>query len=404
MIKNLKINIFDLNLIYILCGFPFMTTLYSNPSASICYRAIGILLPLICLIKTRFKLTIPNDLRFKTYLILLILYSFSVGYTLFWGEYQSYHGSAKNLTLLFLIGIMWIPMLGYFSGIYKIHYSMIVCIIFFILLYTIGRGYLSISDQIASTSGRFNLNDSQSTLTFGDKGIMLSIAAAALLLPSKRHIKNVLWKLSLSFGLILGIMAAMKAGSRGPIISGLIAFLFLSSCTTKNIKRLLTLFFISLFLAGAATLKAIRDFAPALYDRILMSILTGDSSGRDSIFADALSSGNFFTGGSPLIIIDEGFFGYHNIFITMAMGIGIIPTIIFICLCLSLLYIIIKNKKYYHTPGEYFIAALFIFYLFRGLTGVNFLSTNEFNLTLFMGCYLCSSSLSSSNCRAISFD
>ncbi|MBD5353581.1 MAG: hypothetical protein HDR85_01540 [Bacteroides sp.] len=392
MREEFKLNFFELNLIYILCGFSFMTTIYSNPSASIIYRAIGILIPFICLLKTKFKITIPNDLRFKTYIILLCLYSIAVLYTLFWGKYQTFNAPSKNLTLLFLIGITWFPIMGYISNIKYINYNKVVIYIFFILLFVIGKGYIGISNQVASTSGRFMLNASQSTLTFGDKGMMLMIASFALLIAPPLPFLKSFFKFIFLGGVILGIMGAMKGGSRGPFLSGFISLIFMSICAPKNMKRILTIFILGLIGAGTAVLNAIHSFAPALFDRIMQSILTGDSSGRDSIFSDAFHSINFIIGGSPIILEKDMFFGYHNVYITLSMGIGIIPAIIFIILIVSLIisfYRKVKNKTL-SSAGEFFVYGFFIFYIFRGLTGVNMLSTNEFNMSILMSCYICS--------------
>ena len=394
MIRNLKLNIFDLNLIYILCGFAFMTTLYSNPSASIVYRMLGILLAISCVIKCKFRLIILNDIRFRTYLIILIAYSIMVLYTLMWGEYRDYHGSSKNLALLFLIGITWIPLIGYLSVVEKINYNNVVILLFIILMFVIGKGYLGISQQIASTSGRFNLNASQSTLTFGDKGMMLSIVSFALLLATPSYLKSFCYKILFFSGICLGIMASMKGGSRGPLLSGMIALIFLSTCAPKTIKRILLLLFAGLITAGAATLRAIQSFAPALYERIMLSLVTGDTSGRDGIFSEAIHSWHFIFGGDPIILTKDGFFGFHNVYITLSMGIGIIPSILFIILIITLIQSFhkkTKNKELLNA-SDYFIYGLFIFYVFRGLTGVNILLTNEFNLIILMSCFICSKS------------
>lgn len=385
-------NIYVLNIVYIFCGFAFMTTLYSNPSASIGYRAIGILLAIGCLIKSRFKLSIPNDFRFKSYLLILLAYSVMVLYTLLWGEYSEYHGASKNTMLLFLIGVTWIPLLGYIAGINKIDYNNVVVMLFIILLFVIGKGYLGIASQIASTSGRYNLNESQSTLTFGDKGMMLSIVSFALLLSTPTYLKSIICKIILLGGICLGVMAAMKGGSRGPLLSGVFALLFLSTCAPKNIKRLLMIFFIGLIGAGAATLRAIQNFAPALYERIMLSLLTGDTSGRDSVFSEAINSWDFIIGGTPIVLINDGFFGFHNVYITLSMGIGVVPLILFLILVFSLFVSFYKKNKNRTLcgAGAYFAYGLFVFYIFRGITGVNMVSTNEFNLILLMSCYVCS--------------
>lgn len=186
----------------------------------------------------------------------------------------------------------------------------------------------------------------------GTTGVLLSIFALTQLNLS--FIKKII---SITV-LLLSLFAMIRSASRSPIIAlfGVILF-WLFAQGNKRIWSLLIV--ISVIISIVTFINPILDFigniSPVMEHRLRISIFEGDSSGRDSIFKDAIKA--FLD--SPIIgkqfgLFDgNGGYGYsHNIILDSLMGLGIFGGLIIIFILWkaikkSYTFIQTKNPNYW---------------------------------------------------------
>jgi len=140
---------------------------------------------------------------------------------------------------------------------------------------------------------------------------------------------------------LLGILVMLASGSKGPIFSLVVVAVFalVSSLKTFRSRLMVILLAFSLFiLLIKPLLELINAVAPYLGNRLSNSYYNKDLGGREIYYARAKEE--FFS--SPVIgpgfqIKVNGKFDYaHNIFWDIALGTGLLGSIIFLIICLML--------------------------------------------------------------------
>lgn len=384
----IKINRWDLNFILTMIGFPFFTILISNSAASIAYRGFALLVALMCL--WRPKLRIVHSSIVRGFLIVLLYVSIQALFGVFFGEYADYpYPAVKQMFLMFNVGILWIPLLAFVTGFSKINWNKSVFYILILLFITILHADLGTVGTEASVSGRYDMGR-LSTLAYGDNGSYLVLMATSLLATRKVWLtkyKSIV-VLLLVFAVFVGLFGVLKAGSRGPLIGCLFGWLFLVFCMQGRDRRVLLLSIVTLVVSGAVSLNKLADFAPALYNRFVMTVEDGDTSGRDELFEEAFArfESNPVLGANPISLSPTQFSTCHNVYLETLEGGGIVIFILFVYSFLSITIGSIKIRKLLlQHSGYLFLFSLFFCNMGRGLSGI-MLTSGTIYAFAFTGC------------------
>lgn len=394
----------SINFIFCLIGFPLVTTLIESDSVSVVYRAIALMVAIVCIFLNRKnKISYPSLL--KIYLIFLLIFTAKVVYHLYLGTHAGTpYVASRNMAMLFAFGIVWIPLWAIVTGHNYIVEKKSLILVLLALVYVIGRGYLNAYNIDSTNDGRFQLNARQSTLAFGDNSAMLIILSSVLLFKVKSIFpkKIKLLKIFIVCSLILGIMGLLKAGSRGPVVSCLGALFFIFVVQKLRAKLAIISGFCLLSVLGVASLSTLENFAPVLYQRMALTIEHNDSSGRDVLFEEAWDTivEDPILGGNPILLGSSGFSSYHNVYLGVGVGLGLFAMILFIGIVLYMLYQSIRKSKQVDSAMAMFVISMFWFFAIRGITGVYILSNATYNVIFVLSCfYLSRKYLSLSKCR-----
>lgn len=383
-----KINRWDLNFILTMVGFPFFTILISNSAASIAYRGFALLVAIMCLWKTGLRIVHSSIVR--VFLIVLLYVSIQNFIGVFLGEYADYpYPAVKYMYLMFNVGILWIPLLAFVTGFSRINWNKSVLYILILLFVTILHAILGTVDAEASVSGRYDMGR-LSTLAFGDNGSYLVLMATSLLATRKVWLTKYksMVVLLLIFAVLAGLFGILKAGSRGPFIGCLFGWLFLVFCMQGRDRRVLLLSIVALIASGVLSLAKLAEFAPALYNRFVMTVEEGDTSGREELFEETFArfENNPVFGTNTISLSPTQFSTCHNVYLETLEGGGIVIFALFVFsfLCITIRSIKIRKLLLQHS-GYLFIFSLFFCNIGRGLSGI-MLTSNTIYAFAFTGC------------------
>ena len=388
MKKYLNINRWDLNFILTLIGFPFFTILVSNSTASIAYRGFALFVALLCLWKTGMRIVRTPIVRI--FLIVLLYVSIQSFIGVFFGEYANYpYSGVKYMFLLFNVGILWIPLLAFVSGLSKIQWDRTIFYTFILLFITILHADFGTIGVEVSTSGRYDMGR-LSTLAFGDNGTYLVLIATSLLATRKVWLTRCKFiVISLLFlSVLVGLFGVLKAGSRGPLVGCVTGLMFLVFCMRGHDRSILFVSIVVLIVSGAVSLVKLADFAPAIYNRFMATVEDGDMSGRENLFEEAIArfEDNPILGTNPISLSSTQFSTCHNVYLETLQGGGIIVFLFFVYALLSVIFgsVKIRNILLQHT-GFLFLFSLFFCNIGRGLSGI-MLTSNTIYAFAFTGC------------------
>lgn len=386
--KNIEVNVFDVNFVLTFVGFSAFTSFFPEIS-SISYRALTLIFAVYCLCKKNYKFPHLNRML-KIFLFLIIALVLKTSYELYLGDYAfTFYTDSRDMVMLFLYGIMFLPLLVCIKGIPYYNPKSIFLFLFLILVIILAMSVFN-SSAVASNDGRFSLNERQSTLTLGDNGSYLIVLCAALLAKYKEYGAYGIPKVFFFLGLIIGIMSILKAGSRGPVLASMSGcfFIILNLGLEKKIKLLLSCLFFFFFWGGYEKLE---NYAPVLFNRLGNSIQNGDMNGRDTIFTEALNIiiNGHICGSSPVQLLPNGnFIGWHNYFLSFGVGFGFMGFVFVICFFLLLLLTSYKKRNKIKTPFELFIIAMLWLICARGISGISPVSHCVANFIVVFSCFI----------------
>lgn len=404
LLRKSKFNTWDLNFVLLVIGFPFFTMLISDSTASIAYRGFALLVAIICLSRTGIHL--PKNKLISIFLFVLLVDSIMSIYGLFFGEYASSPWmQVKVQFVLFNVGIVWVPLLAFICGFERINWRTSCLVCFWLLFYTILSANINTTATEAMLDGRYNMGRI-STLGFGDNGSYLVLLSAALIVCKKlwRHKHKMFWSVVLYAGIAIGIFGVAKAGSRGPFLGLIAGLLFLCICLKAKDRAVLFSLVLVLSLCGIFSKPMMENFAPALYNRMMMTIEDHDTSGRDELFENAIEKfeEHPLWGANPVEISPTQFTSVHNVYLEILVASGIIIFIIFAITWLIIIKNAIINRHLLlKNPGYLFIALLFWFNCARGFSGIQ-LTTNPLYSMAFVGLAIIISRRKSRNTNMVS--
>lgn len=390
LFRKLKFNIWDLNFVLLVVGFPFFTMLISDAVASVAFRGFTLLVSIICLYKTGVR--IPKNKLIYIFLITLLVDSIQSNYGLFFGEYESSPFiDVKIQFLAFNVGVVWIPLLAFVSGFERINWRSSCLVTFCLLFYTIFVADLNTSSAEVSNDGRYNMGRI-STLGFGDNGAYLVLLSVALIVCRKYWLYKYkkFWILALIAGIAVGVFGVAKAGSRGPFLGLVTGLIFLCICLKKRERAILASLVFLLGLFGIFSSPVIQSFAPALYNRMNLTIEEHDMGGRDVLFEEAIDKfiDHPILGSNPVEISANEFSGVHNVYLEVLIATGFILFVLFIGVVLFAVKGSIKKRwLLLRNPGYLFLALMFWFNCARGISGIQFATNAIYNM-VFVGLLL----------------
>lgn len=388
-----KIKLSEINALLIFVGFGLFSSLtYSQATEetewgssgdnplSILYRIFALVISTICIFKYRktfhFK-TLTNTL--KIYLFIIFLMSCKLLYSFYLApDHIIWPKNTKFLYLTFLIGIQIIPTISLITSFSTIRWKYVLPILLIILCYMCFNTLI----KTWGAEGRISLNSHQSTLSFAAYSVYLLILSICL---TKKYKSNIT-KLFLVLIIILALISALRAGSRGPVISGVVAILFVL-IAKKNFAILTLLITLIYLICGDQILSILENIAPTFFERMNNTIEYGDTSDRDITFNFAISQiiSNPIFGSHPLVSIPHGFgSGPHNLILQIGMGLGLFGIFISIILYAKLIAIALKKKNIDYISN--FFSGLIIYFIIRSMTGVNIYTASDLSFAIVCLC------------------
>lgn len=372
--RQLNINIWDLNLVLTIVGFPVFTMLVTTSWSSIAFRGIAVLVALMSLVKTKIHFDIETLSKF--FLFILLYESIQMWADFYVGEYANTPFEYSRMqAMLYNLGVVWLPTLAICSSIKYINWNAVLWMCFLFLGFSVIKGDLTSVGAELTADGRINMSDRISPISYGDYSAFMVLLSTSLLLKYKDSLSSIfnLKTIILIIGIFAGIYGVAKAGSRGPLVGMTFGFAFLFLAFPGKWKSTTILILLISLVTGALSMKVIEEFAPALVSRFTLTFEEGDTGNRDILFDMAMQrwEGHHLFGTNCVYLEFKEFNSYHNVYLDAFVATGIIGGLIF-----SISMMLLAAKSYFYklkktlTPPEFFFISLFLFHVGRGFSGI----------------------------------
>lgn len=233
------------------------------------------------------------------------------------------------------------------------------------------------TEESGAATNRMRGSAGLNTIIYGHLGVTFCLLSLYLLKTKRRLLVKILYV----FLAILGIYIMVIAGSRSPVVALFIGAIFLYIKNKKRVRVLIFLF----ILASPIILftKEIIDMLPVidnpLYTRVMLSVKSGNTSGRTEIYAQAweeFTESPIF--GNAFLVQGKGYANYpHNLILESLMATGVIGAGFFIgwiIKCLKRGYRILIGVSNF---GKW-VPVLFVQYFILGLFSVSIFTNSYF--------------------------
>lgn len=309
----------------------------------------------------------------KLFLFVAFVYFVNIFIDVFWQNYPIGLGNPIDL-------------LGFFLSILialSFRYDSAFCSneSYYFFLMTLGLGLL-IAFFLATEAplplvGRFDANSTVNSINYGQMGCTLSLVALYGFIYKRFKYSTIVY----TFLFLLSIVSIMKAGSRSPVVVLLavsVFYFFAKSGFAKGLIlvgcSLLVLYFSIGFL-----IELSEAVGSGIVERLLSAIETGETSGRDQIYANAIGHfknspvfGSFYVLPSG---IGKGYYP-HNFILEAFMTTGIVGGIPFLVMILLVLVKSFRLLRQRHMSG--WIVLLFLQLLIYGMFSSSLYSSQDF--------------------------
>lgn len=381
--NNTKVNSFfsTLSVIVVLFGYQFVTTLFGSSITTdtsrlvtVPFRMFALAVLIITWILNRNTKSNSNSLRILWIYWTLLLFRMFVDFYLR-TDIPPISSDQRNVILLLTLSQSLIPSIV-FSKCYKyIDFDKLLTWSFLLTSATVLIAmFINTSAFLTgevATGERLQANAALNSISTGTLGLMAIIVAVALLRKRKIPLIPRLFVLLMIF---LDLVFTLRAGSRGPLLSGGVVALFAILSMTKNKVANVSLLLVAgiiLWLLMGYLESIVNDISPVLYERLYGKTMEDQLYGRDNLYSLAFSYflespiwGKYFAlymGGDMVWV--------HNIFLDSLLQLGIIGFVL-------ILMIIIRSCNKVLSIGEakasYFWLALL---LISGISGAMVSST-----------------------------
>jgi hypothetical protein len=321
----------NLNAVLFFVGFPLFTTLFygsemqtQTSQLTISYRIFTFVIAVIVICLNN-RIPRFNNLG-KLFLFFWFAYLIRIIYDLYFRIDAFYIPPFQKLQHLNTsIVSSFFPLMALFFSHKKLNLEKIFIVISFFLLFSTVYGIFS---QKPDTLGniRARLNIAENTLSFGFYSASTVIAGLTLFYLG--DLTKKISKIISVIMMIVGIIGVGVAGSRGPF-AGMLLAIILPLIYKAKAKELLIIFivFTGILIFNQAILNFFYSNFPVLFERTLSTVVEGDTSGRGSIFSDAIAqiTAHPIIGDWHLLYYKNGIGNFaHNIILDSWMSLGII--------------------------------------------------------------------------------
>lgn len=390
-IEKFKINIFDINFILTFIGFTLFTTLLPSLS-SVAIRGICLGVSVLCLFVSGIHVDLPNR-QAKMYFVLLFIMIIRTTFDVMLGSLSNSPQSGQMLVMLFMYGVLLIPLISILSSINRMHWNttfLILQVLLFIVVY-LGIQNTNL-DLYTTLNGRMGMNDRQGSLQFAATSSYLMIVSLVNIAktPFRKKYLSYAYRAFCLFGVILAFIGFSKAGSRGSFLASIVVIPYFIYNVSRHYKAWLSIIATTISLSSVSILTFLGDFAPVLMERLTTTLEEGDM-GRNELFNEGMElfKNSPILGDSPLLVWDGGFCGHHNMYLDVAIFVGVFGFLAF----LNIIFYIIKHLINYktHDPVSLMFFMLSIVFIVRGFAGLTIVNDPLISLAFILSCLIINS-------------
>lgn len=350
-----KINIFLSTLSVILCfaGYPFVTSIFSSFMSAdiegssrlvtVPYRAFCCVIALLVIF-----LNIKEKFRLKPVLKVLIIYWVMI-LVRFWIDmyYRTdiyIEPALKNKTLLLMVCIL-LPTIALMKSYRYVNLRLCLKWIYLFLATAIVISYFSNEALQGATEERLSFNTALSSISAGHVGLSTLILSLYLLFKGElSKFKKVL----VIFIMVLSFLMWLRAGSRGPILTGLVVFaIFVFAKMKDNVRGFVVMIVIMVvgYLCLDLLMNLLKDVSPILYNRF-MGKSGNQLDTREDLYEYAI---NIFIS-HPILGKNFAIYGLrygemiysHNAFLDSLMMLGLVGGVMFVYIVLKCVFKFIR--------------------------------------------------------------
>ena len=225
--------------------------------------------------------------------------------------------------------------------------------------------------------GRYDANSTVNTINYGQMGCALSLVSIYGFMNKPFNYSKIIYPLLF----ILGVVSIMKAGSRSPIVVLVFVMIFYFFAKSGFVKGLILIGTSSmvLYLSAGFLIEISEALGSGIVTRIISAVETGETSGRDEIYKNAIGLfldspifGDFYLISSG---VAKGYYP-HNFIIEAFMTTGIIggvPFVIMIILTLKKSFRLLKDR---HMSG--WVILLLLQTIIYGMFSSSLYSSQDF--------------------------
>tara|TARA_R110000764_G_scaffold126511_1_gene214121 strand:- start:7346 stop:8479 length:1134 start_codon:yes stop_codon:yes gene_type:complete len=309
----------------------------------------------------------------KLFLLVAFIYFLNISIDVFLQNYPIGIGNPIDLIGFFL------SILVAFSFRYDYSFTSRSSYFYFLITLSIGLvlAFFLSEPSPPPLVGRYDANSTVNTINYGKSGCALAIVAIYGIINFRFKYSKIIYIVLL----LLGIISIMRAGTRSPVVILIVvvAFYFLSKYSF--IKGFIVVCCTSLVLwfSMGVIIQLSEMIGSDIVTRLLASIESGDTSGRDEIYLNVINHikdspvfGSFYLISSGL---GKGFYP-HNFFLEAFMTTGFfggIPFVFMVTLSIIRSFQILRQK---HIAG--WIVLLFLQALLNGMFSSTLYSAEDF--------------------------
>lgn len=396
-IEKFKVNIFDINFILTFIGFTLFTTLLPSLS-SVAIRGICLGVSVLCLFVSGIHVDLPNR-QAKMYFVLLFIMIIRTTFDVMLGSLSNSPQSGQMLVMLFMYGVLLIPLISILSSINRMHWNttfLILQVLLFIVVY-LGIQNTNL-DLYTTLNGRTGMNDRQGSLQFAATSSYLMIVSLVNFAktPFRKKYISYVYRVFCILGVLLAFTGFSKAGSRGSFLASIVVIPFFIYNVSKHYKTWIAIFAVIISVSSVSILTFLDDFAPVLLERLTTTIEEGDM-GRNELFNEGMElfKNSPILGDNPLLVWDGGFCGHHNMYLDVAIYVGIFGFLAFLNIIFYIVRYLMHNKS--QDPVHLMFFMLSIVFIVRGFAGLTIVNDPLISLTFIISCLIINSNTSDKN-------
>lgn len=381
------VRLANLNLILVICGYQFVTSLFSGlltdntQLITVPFRAFTLLIALLTI-----TLTIGKKQLTLTAIIYLLFFYWILLFMRFGEDMLITRGFSLTSpkifqTFLYMLFLTVIPMIAVIKSFQYIDFERTLYFCFILLSISVILTLITNQNFQEATNERIDANAALNTITTGHMGLKTLILG--IIIYNHKRIK-LSFKYFIIIVCLISFFIFLRAGSRGPILSATFIILFFIFSKIKSHSKAFFIclgLFLIIYIFQSLLIDVLDQISPILKERLIDRDDATDD--RDPLFLSAIFSflENPLFGNNFAIVTDEEDWIYpHNIFLESLMQLGIVGlTIILYIICI----IFKRCYKLIHENSKILWIVLIFLQCFSGLLVSGSITTNpEFSILI----------------------